>query len=290
MLRLLILLTVICVGTVVYAGHRGKSYGWERIKMRDPQTGLEYVQVTNAPVNSQVLYFEHPNFTADNQTLFFLSQRVASRDSGWDLFRVDADGTDLVQLTDDEHPLGGPIPSPDNPRELYGIRGNALLALDIDTFEERVIARCEEASGLGAATLTGDGRHYLAVGSTHDGTPMIVRFRTDGSEVVTFAHGVPFNHLTSNYDGSILAFAGDGGEWTCDGDGGNLRRIPGPQQFAHCSWLGRTSRRQGTLLPPGHAIATAGVDDDSVSEVICNGPYFWHSASSPDGEWIVAAG
>ena len=40
MLRLLILLTVVCVGTVVYAGQRGQSYGWERIKMRDPQTGL----------------------------------------------------------------------------------------------------------------------------------------------------------------------------------------------------------------------------------------------------------
>ncbi len=280
---------VLVLAAAAFGGHRGKSYGWERIRSRDAETGLEYLQLTNAPVNSRVLYFEHPSFTADNMSLLFYSQRVASRDSGWDLFRVDVDGTDLVQLTDDEHSFGSPIPAPDSARTLYAVRGNALLAFDIDRFEERVIAVCEEASGLGPSTLTGDGRYYLACGTSKaDGRRMIVRFRTDGSEVMTFANGYPRNHLTTNYNGTILAFSGPDGEYTCDIDGGNLRKIPGPQQFAHCAWLGQTDVRQGTGLRGQHRIATAGVDDDSVTNVICNGPYFWHSASSTDGEWIVA--
>jgi Tol biopolymer transport system component len=267
--------------------HRGKSYEWERIKLRDPETGVYYIQLTNAPLHSNCLYFEHPNFTADNRSLLFYSQRMASRNSGHDLFRVDVDGSDLVQLSDEEHPFGSPIPSPDSARVIYGVRGNALLALNIDTFEERVIARCEEVLSLGPGTLTGDGTHYLSIGSAEDGTRMVVRFRTDGSEMVTFGHGYPRAHLTSNYSGTILAFFGTGVEYTCDIDGKELRRIPGPQQFSHCTWHGKEDVRIGTYLPPGHGIATAGVNDTE-KKMICSGPYFCHSASSAAGEWVVS--
>jgi len=34
-------------------------------------------------------------------------------------------------------------------------------------------------------------------------------------------------------------------------------------------------------------VVTFSVDDDEPAHV-CAGPYFWHSASSADGEWIVA--
>ena len=45
----------------VYTGHQGQAYEWERIRVRVPETGVIYMQLTNAPVNSQVLYFEHRN-------------------------------------------------------------------------------------------------------------------------------------------------------------------------------------------------------------------------------------
>ena len=105
--------------------------------------------------------------------------------------------------------------------------------------------------------------------------------------MATFAHGYPHNHLTVNYHGTILAFNGQDGEYTCGIGGENLRKIPREQQFAHCMWHGQTDLRQGTLLPPGHAIATAGVDEIEKT-TICNGPYFWHSASSRDGKWIIS--
>ncbi|HHZ92190.1 TPA: hypothetical protein EYN65_17060, partial [Candidatus Poribacteria bacterium] len=116
---------------MIDTGFRGKSYGWERIKIRDTETGVVYLQLTNAPVNSQVLYFEHQNFTSNNQSILFLSQRFASRNAGWDLFRVDVNGTNLVQLTDEEYSLGFPIPAPDKARSIYGVRENSLLSLNV---------------------------------------------------------------------------------------------------------------------------------------------------------------
>ncbi len=277
--------SILCLST--YAGERGKSYEWERIKQRDPETGVYYVQLTNAPLHSRTLYFENPNFTVDNRTLLFLSQRMASRNSDWDLFRVDADGRNLVQLSDEKHPLGSPIPSPGTPRVIYGVRDNALLALDIDTFEEREIARCESVHSLGPSTLTGDGTFFLSIGKDRDGKHLIVRFRTDGTETTTFAHGYPLCHLTSNYEGTILAFFGKDGEYTCQIDGKDLRRIPGSHQFSHCTWHGKSDVRIGTYLPPDHGIAIASIDGTEKTE-ICSGPYFCHSASSEDGRWGVA--
>jgi len=275
---------------------RGTIYGSERISLVDPATGVEYLQVTSSPVHSAALYYEHPSFTTDNRTFLFVSQRVAMRGAPWDLYRVDADGMNLAQLTDAEHPLVSPRLAPDRPRIVYGMRRNALVALDIDTFEETEIARCTEAEipdelAEVHGAVTGDGLHYYAIGQRpSDGTRLVIRFRTDGSEVATFCHGLPAYHLTCSHDGRTLTFTG---YWEgvlsairCDSDGGNAR----PWAFqghAHATWFGRASRFQGTFLPPGRSIISFDLDDRE-AKPICSGPYFWHSAVTEDGEWIVA--
>lgn len=276
---------------------RGTEFGGERITMTDAETGAQYTQVSNAPVNSIVVYYENPSFTADNETMLFHSQRIAMRGAPWDLFRVDADGTNLVQLTDEAHPLRNPRPAPDRPRVLYGVRESSLISLDIDTFEETEIARCEGATALGErgevdGALTGDGVCYVAIGRrASDGAPLIVRFRTDGTEVVTLCEGLPECHLTANATGTILLFSGlwEGGTrvpLACDINGDRIRPTAF-RDYAHCTWLGRTDVLQKTLLPPGHGIVTCGIDEPDPTPV-CAGPYFWHSASSEDGEWLVS--
>ena len=188
---------------------RGTDYGSERISLTDPETGAEYTQLTNAPVHSRVLYFEQHSFTADNRTLLFLSQRIAKRGAPWDVYRVDADGMNLVQLSDEKHPFALPVPAHDDARLVYGVRDDALWSLDIDTFEETEISRCEELSDLQSAGLSGNGAYYLAVGtSSRDGTPAIARFGTDGSEAVTLCHGVPIGLMTCNHATSTLMFRG----------------------------------------------------------------------------------
>ena len=270
---------------------RGTSHESERIMHADRATGVEYTQITDAQVPSRVLYFEQSSFTADDARMLFLSARTAERGSPIDVFCVDDDGLNLVQLSDSEHPLALPVPSPVDAAVVFGVRGNALVSLNIDTFDETVVASCEEVASTKSGALTDDGRYYLAVCTLSDGeTGAIARFRTDGTEAVTFCHGTPTAHMTASSSGANLMFRGWWeGESTimvCDIDGDDVRPLPF-QGFAHRAWFGDEERFQGTLLPPGRGIVTAGLDQPEPTPV-CNGPYFWHSGSSSDKTWIAA--
>ena len=232
---------------------RGRQFGPERIEMTDPTTGTFIMQLTAEQNASTKLYFEHQSFMANDKTLLFLSQRFPGRGAPCDLYRVDDDASNLTQLTDEKHPLGHPIPAWDE-NLIYGVRGNALISLEPDSLEETEISRCDDAQGLGACTLSGDGAYFLGCTTLKDGKTAIVRFRTDGSEVVTLCHGMPTNHLVANPGKPEFTF---GGKLTEDGphvvvvsdiDGENVREFPF-QGFAHSAWLGRTGRLQGCLLP-----------------------------------------
>jgi hypothetical protein len=61
------------------------------------------------------------------------------------------------------------------------------------------------------------------------------------------------------------------------------------QNWSHGTWLDQTDVMQGTLLPPGHAIVSAS-PNSAPHEVAAavSGPYYWHSAPSSDGQWIVS--
>ena len=73
--------------------------------------------------------------------------------------------------------------------------------------------------------------------------------------------------------------------YSTDEDGGD-RRMISPNIFAHCTLHGRTDMVQGCGLPPERCIWTAEAGREP--EKLVQGPYFWHSAGSMDGEWIVA--
>jgi hypothetical protein len=270
---------------------RGTTFGREVVEMTDQITGAFVMQLTSAPNFSNNLYFEHQSFLCDDKTLLFISQRTPGRGVPWDLFRVDIDGRNLTQLTDEKHPLGHPIPSWDK-RIIYGFRQNVLLGLNPDTFEETEIACFDEAAGFGACTLSGDDKYFIAVASMKDGTSAVVRLATDGTDVTVMCHGLPFNHIVANPGKPEFTFSGKGspeypqGVMVCNNDGTNLRRFVF-QRFAHCAWLGRTGRMQGTLVPPGHAIMSI-ASDEKEPQLIASGPYFWHSAASQDAKWIVA--
>jgi len=271
---------------------RGQTFGREAVEIADFVTGAEIMQLTSAPLFSVNLYFEHNSFLGDDRSLLLLSQRYPGRGVPWDLFRIDEDGRNLTQLTDEKHPLGHPIPAWEG-RLIYGFRKNVLISLDPDTFEETEIACCDEATGFGACTLSGDGRYFFAVCTLKDGTSAIARLDTDGKEVVTMCHGLPYNHIVANPGRPEFTFSGKGtpehhqGVRVCDDDGTNVRFFSF-QRFAHCAWLGRTGRMQGTLLPPEHAVTSIASDETEPTVIARGGPYFWHSAATADAKWIVA--
>jgi oligogalacturonide lyase len=276
---------------------RGTVFDGEQIETTDQATGASIIQITSASVPSRVLYFEYPSFNTANDTLFFLTQRTGIRGAPWDLYRANADGSNLMQLSDADYPLEYGYPDPNDPRAIYGVRENALIRLDIDTCEEVEIGRCPEVDTLHNGTMDGSGKWYLSIGTiaggsgdTRDADTYIVRFRTDGSEVAILGRNYARAHLTCNHSGALLhfrhAWSGPNALAVCDINGEHMRRI-GFQDFAHRTWLGTTDRLQGPLLPPGHGIVQVELTDEEPTP-ICAGPYFWHSASTTDGQWIVS--
>ena len=272
---------------------RGDTFQNESSTWNCPETGAEFTQLTSASVHSMAFYFEQTSFMADNNRLIFTTQRTAGRGVPSDLYCADVDGKNLVQLTDETCSYCGSIPSPDKAAILFGTRGNSLYALNIDEMKETEVARCEETTVEGLGSLTGDGKHFYSVGQKADGTKTIIRFNTGTGEAVTFADGLPFCHLTVDWGDTLLTFRGprnaDGTGYDyiiCDVEGGNIRTW-NDVCFAHNTFYGRTAKLQGTMLPPGHGIGIMSFDDFDV-QMVCQGPYFWHSGVSEDGDWIIA--
>ena len=270
---------------------RGATFGSEENAFVCRETGALVRQLTSASVHSHAFYFEQTSFTADNNTLIFVSQRTAGRGVPWDLFKVDVDGKNMVQISDEEHPFCAAIPSPDEERVLYTTRGNSLYALDVDTLDEREVCHCDEASVSGLGSITGDGKYFLSTGNdAKDGETLIIRFDIEAGEAVTMCRGSVMCHLNVDWGGTTLSFRGPQEEgypyWLSDINGDNRRKFEW-DNFAHNTWYGKTNKLQGTMLPPGHGIGIMALDDEE-PEMVCQGPYFWHSGVSLDGEWIVA--
>lgn len=270
---------------------RGTTYGREVIERTDPVTGAFVIQLTAAQNASAKLYFELQSFLCDDRTIIFHSQRVPGRGAPVELFRVDTDGRNLTQLTDDQHPLTHPVPAWTT-RSVYGLRKNVLIRLDVDMLEETEIACCDEAVGGASSSISGDDRFFFTVATMRDGQKAIVRFATDGSEVVIMLRGIPVNHVNVDPAGTQFTFnrsldPNDPGRiQICGFDGGNLRAFPF-QRFAHRSWLGGTGRVQGPLAAPARGIGSIAPDETEL-KLVAGGSSFWHAASSLDGKWIVS--
>lgn len=270
---------------------KGTTYNHERIEFVDARTGVRLMQVTSFPTMSMALPYFGRNFTSDSKTLIFVSQREAGRDAPWDLFRVDIDGTNLTQLTECEGAAGFVMSPGDDCA--YFHRQGALWKVDINTFREEEILAPHGVASIGAGAISPDGAHYFAQVVTAHETSGIVRIRTDGSEAVLIAEGEPGSlalHSASPGGVGLLVWKRRGGKkmWVLlDIDGSEKGVYTGSYDFAHCTFLGRSERVQGCALPPDRALVHIGPGEQQPT-TIAQGVYFWHSASTLDGEWIVS--
>jgi oligogalacturonide lyase len=266
-------------------------YQNERIEYTDAKTGAHLIQLTSYPVPSFCLPYVNTNFTPDSKTLVFLSQREARRDAPWDLFRVEADGSGLTQLTDFDD-LSGPVLAPDGKR-VYFRRANRLWYVDMDTQHEEEIGHCEGVHGGGIGCISPDGRYYFTTANTRNQLVGLLRFRTDGPETLLLGEWevsrAPLHACSPGGAGLLMIFHfWDHKEYRLfDYDGNDRGLFSDNYDFAHCTFLGRTDRIQGCALPPDSALLHLGIGEFEPT-VIARGPYFWHSASTLDGEWIIA--
>jgi oligogalacturonide lyase len=267
----------------------GKTLGMERIEFEDPKTRAHIVQLTSNVTISRNLYFEETSFTPDCSRVIFLSRRSAGRGAPWDLFRVNIDGSELVQLSECDR-LRDAVLSIDGKRGFYN-DGTQVRGVFLDDAHDELIAEFPDAQSITDITVGGD---YVFFRVIHDANRnSAVRVPVGGGEPETIYEAPFFCHLTANRSGQFLSWVGKNEQGTCVGtwrvacsDGTDERTWP-MQHWSHSSWVGSTDRMQGGMLPPERAISWMH-PDEQVPQIIARGAYFVHSSATPDAEWIVS--
>jgi Tol biopolymer transport system component len=282
--------------------------------MFDPTTGIKVIQLTSYPLPSAHFPYYWPSITPDNKRILIYSQRFLQRDAPWDIFRVDADGLNLFQLSErgDRHEDPGyygrqyAVLSHDG-KTLYTLWDKDVYAIDVENGDETHIANvsslCNAEETLSYSVLSFEGRYIYFRKSSSFTVSIRLDLRT-GEAVDVELGGLAMGCMQT--EPRVMVQAGeiiwgseptpDGGRritnigskpmlYSVDEDGGDPRLIS-PNIYAHCTLLGKTSAVQGCGLPPERCIWIA--EEGSEPRKLCSGPYFWHSGASYDGEWIVA--
>jgi len=287
----------------------------ERIQRVDPRTGIKVIQLTGYPVPSAHFLYDWPCVTPDNRRVVLFSQRAAGRNAPWDLFRVDADGLNLFQLTErgENMEQAGYYGRPAarltlDGKTIYCIWSSLLCAIDVETGGVEELCRLEKHgpkdSVFHGLNLSADGRR-LFIPYRADSAEGVVRVdlgsgettevRVDGSIFacdptgprLVVTKGTVKWGTAAREDGSrVITNEGELlGKWITDEDGKEIEYFC-PEMYAHATLLGRKLALQGCGKPPHKCIWL--VEPNREPRKLAQGPYFWHSGASWNGEWIVS--
>jgi len=288
----------------------------ERITMIDPTTGIKVVQLTSYPVPSWNLLYNWPSVTPDNRRVVFTSQRYAGRTAPWDVWRCDTDGLNLFQLTDrgDEPQTLPPTAAlgPDG-ESVYSVWHHDCVFCRIDLETGRLEELCDlmplrgsERASFGYMAFSPSGRHAFLARFAVPVSSGCVKIDLATGVADTIDLGGLFTGcdqargrlafmaspqdvgVIERPDGTRMLGRTDPASsdmWTTDEEGGDPRFLC-PNLFAHYAFVGKTSAMQGCGRPPERCIWFC--EEGKDPEKLVQGPYFWHSGPSFDGEWIVA--
>jgi len=287
----------------------------ERIQRVDPKTGIKVIQLTGYPAPAAHFLYDWPCVTPDNQRVVLFCQRAAARSAPWDLFRVDADGLNLFQLTERGEGMetGGYYGRPAarltlDGTTIYCVWGRTLCTIEVETgaVEEltSLANHCPAESFIGNIHISAGGRRLFI---THSGHPSIGALRVDlntgdisnlelnghlfacdptGPRLIVTKGTVEWSTETRADGSRVITNAGElRGKWITDEDGNDIEYFC-PEMYAHATLLGKRLALQGCGKPPHKCIwlTEKGADPRKLAQ----GPYFWHSGASWNGEWIAA--
>ena len=139
------------------------------------QTGAHIYQLTNDTSINHNLYFLTSSFTPDQAHLIFTSYRSGKPN----FFKLEFPNGDIVQLTDaeDVHGYSGVISKDGS--ELFYTQADAIKAIHLDTFEERVLTEFP-GGGLGECSVSAD-EQFIVTAMKRDDKSHITVTATDGS-------------------------------------------------------------------------------------------------------------
>jgi oligogalacturonide lyase len=268
---------------------KGTNYGKERIDFACPMTGALICQVASNPTISTHLGYEHNPFTADSKSLIFHCYRTSERGAPRDLFRVDADGDNLIQLTDCDDLSSAEMDL--HEPYAYITTKRDIIRIDLNTYEEVVLAHFDAPQS--PTTMTTDGKRLYVRVEQGNGAGVLFRCNIDGTDAGEIYRDTVFNHMMASPTGNWLSwikndegneFAGQ--TWYVMRPDGSENHRWGVKTWSHSAWVGSTDRLMGCLLTPERGINWIG-PEETEPQTIATGVYFLHGSSSRDGEWII---
>ncbi len=143
----------------------GQTWPSEIRKFNDPKTGLTIKQLTSTG-NNVHLYFTENSFDAHTNAIIFRSDRASGEDRApheypvYNLFRMDLDTGEIVQLTDEAGPVDSVTKTPDSRIVVY-VAGDTVKKLDTDTGAVTIVYEETDGYSLGAPSI-GRNRRYIA--------------------------------------------------------------------------------------------------------------------------------
>jgi len=267
---------------------------WERRFFDDPETGVKIIQATSFPTVNMNMYFRSRCWTPDAQTFLFWSMTQPKRNGRMDLYRVNVDGTQLVQLTEGKslgdaalHPGGGLV---------YFTSDDSVYTLDINSLAEKQVVAIKGATPTdGIGSFTNDGRRYCFNARTPDNKPAIgfldtlskqVRLVPKSFDCPTFVQIEPKDGHYFHYIGERNAQGFD--LFVTDEEGQVEQIVPILHGNGHGAWLGPSGRMYSAISGDLRGIMVAKPGEAQSTLLAAGPPNFWHPGCDPDGKWMVS--
>lgn len=254
-------------------------------EFQDDQTGAQIYQLTNDTSINHNLYFLTPSFTPDQAHLIFTSYRSGKPN----FFKLEFPNGDIVQLTnaDDLHGYSGVI-SKDG-TELFYTQADAIKAIHLDTFEERVLAEFPGGS-LGECSVSADER-FIVTAMKRDDKSHITVTATDGSggEVIYTSPDQTIIHPQFHpKHPDLIAYSGDPAPrmWTIRRDGTenlSLYQHDNNEFLVHETFLGALDELIVTHWP--YALRRMSLETLQMRTIADFNA--WHIASNRDGTKVL---
>jgi oligogalacturonide lyase len=143
----------------------GQTWNSEIREFKDEKTGRAIKQLTSTG-NNVHLYFTENSFDAQKNEIIFLSDRASGEDRAphenpfYNLFRLDLNTGDMMQLTDESVSTNRVTKTPDSRIVAY-VAGNTIKTLDTETNKSSVIYEETGNYNIGASSIAHN-RRYIA--------------------------------------------------------------------------------------------------------------------------------
>jgi oligogalacturonide lyase len=143
----------------------GQTWRSEVREFEDVKTGRTIKKLTSVG-NNVHLYFTENSFDAHRNEIIFRSDRASGRDRApdddllYNLFRMDLDTGEIVQLTEETSSVGNVTKTPDSRIVVYSA-GNKMRRLDTESGETSTVYEEKARFKLGAPSISAD-RRYIA--------------------------------------------------------------------------------------------------------------------------------